>query len=166
MSADITPEMIAREYANRLALPGHSDGMLEWIVSILLEFHAKLTQLSAKPAGSYIEIPAERLWEGEPLIVGVKPAGDKGGEDEVKSLKIALDAATRQVSFIEDFLWGRQWCTELYISPLGTNGGEAWQVELNWGDGTQAFQGDSVAAALAEAMVAAMKRKREKEKAS
>jgi hypothetical protein len=80
-------------------------------------------------------------------------------EAEVKRLQTELDRAYRQVTVIEDFLWERKYCTELYISPLGTNGGEAWQVELNWGDGTEAFQGDSVAQALSKAMVAAMLRR-------
>lgn len=76
----------------------------------------------------------------------------------VASATAALAAVTKQISTIEDFLWGRKYCTELYISPLGFNGGEAWQVELNWGDGTEAFQGESVAEALAKAIVAAMQR--------
>lgn len=70
-----------------------------------------------------------------------------------------LEAFSKQVTLIEDFLYGRGYCTELYISPLGFNGGEAWQVELNYGDSTEAFQGASVGEALALAIVAAMKRK-------
>lgn len=80
-------------------------------------------------------------------------------EAEVKRLQTELDRAYRQVTVIEEFLWERKYCTELYISPLGTNGGEAWQVELNWGDSTEAFQGDSVAQALSKAMAAAMLRR-------
>lgn len=71
----------------------------------------------------------------------------------------AIAPFAKQVSLIEDFLWERGYCTELYISPLGFKGGESWQVELNYGDATEAFQGASVGEALAIAMVAAMKRR-------
>lgn len=80
------------------------------------------------------------------------------GTTEVESLRVALAAATKQASMIEAFLWCRKYCTELYISPLGFNGYEAWQVELNYGDATEAFQGASVAEALGKAIVAAMRR--------
>lgn len=86
-------------------------------------------------------------------------AGATGSASEVEYLRAALAAATKQVSTIEDFLWGRKYCTELYVSPLGFNGGEAWQVELNYGDATESFQGESVAEALGMAMVAAMRRR-------
>jgi hypothetical protein len=89
------------------------------------------------------------------------PMTRKDSDDFARQLERELNAATRQVSMIEDFLWGRKYCTELYISPLGFDGGESWQVELNWGDGTTAsFQGASVAEALSAAMVAAMQRKK------
>ena len=80
------------------------------------------------------------------------------GQNELAELRGLLAASQRQVSTIEDFLWGRKYCTELYISPLGFFGCESWQVELNYGDSTEAFQGDSVADALSKAMVAAMVR--------
>jgi len=78
---------------------------------------------------------------------------------DLKLLLAAHDAQAKQVSHIEDFLWGRKYCTELYISPLGFSGCESWQVEVNYGDKTEAFQGDSVADALAQAVIACMKRK-------
>jgi len=120
--------------------------------------HATLDDCEKIDLSDFIDAVLAADGDGNAMRFDWKPASRQSVAIDSNQLPEPLSAATKQISTIEDFLRGRKYCTELYISPLGFNGGEAWQVELNWGDGQQAFQGESVAHALGSAMVAAMQR--------